>query len=50
MHVNCVWRNLESFSNLRLVLIVENALDNLQFALCDLQGACNLKPGMFGEQ
>lgn len=50
MHVNGVGRNLESFGNVRLVLIVENALDNLQLALGDAQGAANLMPGMVGEQ
>ena len=50
VHVNGVRRNLESFGNLRLVMIVENALDNLQLALCDTQGAPNLKPSMIGKQ
>ena len=50
VHVNGVRRNLELFSNRRLVLIVENALDNLQFAPGDFQRAANLKPSMIGEQ
>jgi len=32
------------------VLIVEDALDNLQFALRDAQGAANLMPGKVAEE
>jgi len=50
VHVNGVRRKLESLGNVRLVLIVENALDNLQLALRDSKAAGNLKPGMPAEE
>ena len=50
VHVDGVGRNLESFGDVRLVLIVENALDDLQFALGDVQGAANLVPRMVAEE
>ena len=35
MHVNRVGRKFEAFGNVRLVLIVKDALDNLQLAFRD---------------
>jgi len=50
VHVNGVRRKREAFSNIRLVLIVKDGLDDLQFALRDAQGATNLKPSVVAEE
>jgi hypothetical protein len=50
VHVNGVRRNLEAFGNFCLVLVVEDALNNLHLPLRDAQGAGNLMPDVVGEQ
>jgi hypothetical protein len=50
MHVDGVGRNCEPSGNLRLVLIVKDALDNLQLALRDAQRAANLLPCKIAEE
>jgi hypothetical protein len=50
MRVDSVIRDLETPGNPRFREIVKDALDNLQLAFCQAQGACNLKPGMVAEE
>lgn len=50
MRVRGVLGNSQTLSDPCLWEIVKDALDDLQLALRDAEGVCNLKPGMFGEQ
>ena len=50
MRVDSVIRDLETPGNPCFREIVKDALDNLQLAFCQAQGACNLKPGMIAEE
>lgn len=50
MRVRGVFGNLQTLGDPCLWKIVKDALDDLQLALCDAEGVCNLKPGMFGEE
>jgi hypothetical protein len=50
MHMHSVRRNLECFGNLRLRVVVEDAFDDLQLTLRDVEGGSDLKPSVVGEQ